>query len=98
MPPRANLLPLTPTRHRATMNATRLPCILIEDLPAATALSEEEAACLYGAGKAPRAQLGVELLEGRDLMAANLMATLSYSQLLVEGTEQADNILVRPNG
>src|SRR5262245_61141534 len=79
------------------MTTTRNFRIAIEDLPPVTDLSEEEQARILGAGKRPRAQLGVEVLEGRELMAANLLASLSNGQLQIEGTEQADNILVRPN-
>lgn len=42
-----------------------------------------------------RTRLGVEGLECRDLMAANVTATLAGGLLRVEGTEAADQIRVR---
>lgn len=62
-----------------------------EDLPPIEDLTEEEAASVFGAG---RARLGLEALETRDLMAGNLTASLSGAVLRVEGTANADHIRI----
>src|SRR4051812_41979448 len=43
----------------------------------------------------PKARLQCEGLEGRELMAASLIASLNNGLLRVEGTEGNDNIIVR---
>ncbi len=68
--------------------------IRIDDLPPIEALSEEEQAKILGAGR-PRARLGIEHLETRELMAANITASLLPSGTLrIEGTDAADKIHV----
>jgi hypothetical protein len=73
----------------ATVKAS--PRIVIEDLPDDEILSQEEMDLLFGAGKI---RLGVESLEQRDLMAAQLTASLTGSVLRIEGTDKADQIRI----
>lgn len=56
------------------MSATRQPRIVIEDLPALEALSEEAMAKVFGAAFT-RFRPQVENLEGRELMASSLLAS-----------------------
>ena len=58
------------------METTRQPRIVIEDLPAEQPLTQAEMAALVGAGW-PRARLNLEMLETRELMAANLFQGLA---------------------
>ncbi|MFO0864595.1 MAG: hypothetical protein U0744_08085 [Gemmataceae bacterium] len=66
--------------------------IVIQDLPEDDLLSQEEMDLLFGAGKI---RLGVESLEQRDLMAAQLTATFAQGVLRVEGTDMRDRIVVQ---
>src|SRR5690348_10853913 len=45
-------------------------------------------------GKGPRARLGIEALERRDLLASSLTASLSSGLLRIEGTPAADLIRI----
>ncbi len=72
--------------------------IVIEDLPALEHLTEEEMARTFGAGKHNRARLGVEVLEGRELMASNLTASMTGGVLRIEGTNNADHIRILQSG
>jgi hypothetical protein len=67
------------------MQTTRTPRIVIEDLPALETMSLEEQAAVIGAGRRS-ARLGVEWLEGRELMAGSLTAGVTGGVLNVEGS------------
>jgi uncharacterized protein with LGFP repeats len=72
--------------------------IVIEDLPPVEQLSVEEMQALFGAGRKPF-QPSLESLESRELMAANLTASLLPGGVLhIEGTERADQIRVVQTG
>jgi Ca2+-binding RTX toxin-like protein len=67
--------------------------ITISDLPAMQELTAEELQTILGAGR--NARLGLESLEDRKLMAANITASLlGDGTLYVEGTEASDKIQV----
>lgn len=76
------------------MQSTRQPRIVIADLPALELLTADELARVLGAGKANRVRLGVERLEGRELMAAAISASFSDGVLTVYGTTGNDQILL----
>lgn len=66
--------------------------IRFDELPPLESYTPEELAQIYGAG---RVRLGVESLEGRDLMAAGVMASASAGVLRVLGTARDDTIEIR---
>src|SRR4051812_17242206 len=96
-PPAREQQRLPPTRfvqtESASMTMEAEKSVRIEDLPPATPMAEGEADLVVGAGK-PSRRLGVETLEGRELMAAGVTASLAGGVLRVEGTPGADQIRV----
>lgn len=87
-----------------------MPRIEIADLPAIQDLTPEEIEQIFGAGPGRRARLGVESLEGRDLMsvtpltAVNQIAKDSVKvsirdhEVLIYGTSTNDSIHVTETG
>ena len=71
--------------------------ITILDLPAFRNISEEEMKEIFGAGRKNSVSLGLESLERRELMAGSLSATFTSGILNINGTDQADKIVVREN-
>ncbi len=67
--------------------------IRIEDLPEVQELTPEEQEKILGAG--PRARLGLESLERRDLMAGGLTASLSGGVLNIQDNTAGDSIQIR---
>ena len=80
--------------EKSGLDASSATRIRLEDLPEFEGMTEEEMRLAFGAG--PKSvRLGVENLESRELMAANLGASLVGNTLRIEGTDKADSINVR---
>ena len=79
------------------MNNQQTARITILDLPEFRDISEEEMKEIFGAGRKNSVSLGLESLERRELMAGSLSATFTSGILNINGTDQADKIVVREN-
>ena len=77
------------------MNTQQTARITILDLPEFRDISEEEMKEIFGAGRKNSVSLGLESLERRELMAGSLSATFTSGILNINGTDQADKIVVR---
>lgn len=69
--------------------------IHIDDLPAVQDLSPEELEQIFGAGRSRFRPLGVESLESREMMAANITASLTGGLLSVQDNRAGDQIHIR---